>query len=81
MSESRTDVQARLGALLLDVPAEHRRGDTVERRGLVQPDERVVLQPVPACAVAAVDDRDACVGVVDERVGDPPRENRPTGAR
>ena len=64
-------VQARLGpALLHTAAAEHRRRDAVEGRGLVQPDERVGLEPVAADAVAAVDQGHAYVGVVDQRVGE-----------
>ena len=42
----------------------------------MQPDERVGVEPVPADAVAAVDDRHARVGVVDQRV----RERHAHGA-
>ena len=64
-------VQALLGSALLQLPAaEHGRGDAVEGRGLVQPHERVRLEPVAADAVATVDQRHAYVGVVDQRVGE-----------
>src|SRR5690606_31539651 len=45
-------------------------GDAVERRGLVEADERVGVEPVPAGGVAAVDEGDVDVGVVDQRVGE-----------
>ena len=70
-------VQPRLRpARLQPPPPSSGRGDAVEARGLVQPDEGVGLQPVPADAVATVDQRDARVGVVDQRVG----ERHPDGA-
>ena len=43
----------------------------------MQPHERVGLEPVAADAVPAVDQRDAHVGVVDQRV----RERHPGGPR
>ena len=55
---------------MLHAPAaEQRRGDAVEGGGLVQPNERVRLEPVPAHAVTAVDERHPhVVGMVDQGV-------------
>ena len=50
--------------------AEARRRDAVEQRRLMQLDERIRVQPVPAGRVATVDERDVDVGMVDERVGE-----------
>ena len=63
-------------ALLQLAAAEQGRRDAVEGRGLVQADEGVRLEPVPADAVATVDQGHADVGVVDQRVG----EGHPHGA-
>ncbi len=71
-------VQARLGSVLLDAAAaEQRRRDAVERGRLVQPDEGVGVQPVPAGTVPAVDERDGDVRVVHEGVD----ERHPRGSR
>ena len=70
-------LQALLGSALLQLAAaEQGRRDAVEGGGLMQADERVRLEPVPADAVATVDQRHADVGVVDQRVG----ERHPHGA-
>ena len=62
-------LETRLRAPLLHgTGPEHRRCDAVEHRRLVQLDERVGVLPVPAGRVAAVDERDVHVGVVDEGV-------------
>ena len=62
--------------LLHAAAAEQRRRDAVERRRLVQADEGIGVEPVPADAVPAVDDRHAHVGVVDQRI----RERHARGA-
>ena len=71
-------VQPGLRPAVLHPPtAEKRRRDAVEARGLVQPHERVRLEPVAADAVPAVDQSHADVGgVVDQRVS----ERHPHGA-
>ena len=48
--------------------AQHARGHAVEGGGLVQPDEGVRVAPVPADAVAPVDQGHPGVGVVDQGV-------------
>ena len=60
-----------LRSVLLD-PALAQRGrrDTVEQRGLVQTDEGVGLQPMPADTVSTVDERHPHIGVVGHRVGE-----------
>ena len=64
-------VQAGLGSAGLHAAAaEQGRRDAVERRCLVQPHERVGVEPVAADAVAAVDYCYSYVGVVDQRVGE-----------
>src|SRR3954454_8826475 len=59
------------GSVLLHAAAAEERGrDAVERGRLVQPDERVGAEPVPADVVTAVDEGDADVGMGDEGVGE-----------
>ena len=67
-------VQAGFRPVLLQRPvAEQRRGHAVERGGLVQPDERVRVEPVPTDSVPAVDHDHADVRMVDQSV----RERHP----
>ena len=62
-------VQPGLRPVLLDHAAAQDRGrGAVEGGGLVQAHERIGLEPVAADAMAPVDERDAYVGMVDERV-------------
>ena len=69
--------QAGLGSGGLEpTTAEHPRRDAVEGRRLVQTYERVRVAPVAADAVAAVDEGDPHVGVVDQGV-DEPHPHRP----
>ena len=64
-------LQPGLRAVLLDrAGPEHGRRDAVEQRRLVQLHERIRVLPVPAGGVAAVDQGDMHVGVVDQRVGE-----------
>ena len=69
LGDARPLVQACLRPALLHPPATQRRGrDTVEGGRLVQADEGVGVEPVPADAVPAIDQRHPHVGVVDQRV-------------
>ena len=64
-------LEPRLRAALLHRAApEHGRRDAVEHRRLVQLDERVRVEPMPAGRVPAVDQRDVHIGVIDQRVGE-----------
>ena len=62
-------LQARFGAGELPrAVAEDRRRDAVEHRRLMELDERIRVEPVAACRVPTIDQRDVHVGVVDQRV-------------
>ena len=70
-------MQARLRSVLLQLATtEQGRCNAIEGRGLVQADEGIRLQPVPADAVATVDQGHAYVGVVGQGV----REGHSRGA-
>ena len=64
-------MKAGLRPLGLEPATEDPGGDPVELRGLVQPDEGVGREPVPARTFTSIDERDPDVAaVVGERVGE-----------
>jgi hypothetical protein len=71
LGDARTFLEARLRPGRLDrTGSEDGRRDAVEQGRLVQLDERVRVEPVPAGRVAAIDERDVHVCVIDERIGE-----------
>jgi len=71
-------VIAGVGADAIDGIGTERTGiDTIGRRGLVQPDERVGIVPVPARAMARIDQHDIGAAVSKQRI----REGHAGGAR
>ena len=62
-------MQSCLGPLGLHLAAtKWDRHDAIERRSLMQPDEGIRIQPMPAGGMPLIDQYDADIGVVDERV-------------
>ena len=71
LGDARTFLEARLRPGRLDrTGSEDGRRDAVEQGRLVQLDEWIRVEPVPAGRVAAIDERDVHVRVIDERVGE-----------
>lgn len=65
---SRSIVESDLRTVRLERSgAENCRRNAVELRSLMEPDERIGIEPVPTRAVPPVDDRDVDIGVIDER--------------
>jgi hypothetical protein len=64
-------VKSRFGpAQLHRAATEHRGRDAVEHGRVVQLHERIRILPMTTWGMAAIDDRDVDVSVVDERVGE-----------